>query len=139
MGPVLFARRLAAMPTYFYLEECPEKETCSSTAWKRAAVWGWNLEDAKNNLIRHLMVSQLHAMDKDTATLQAECVQWMEAEWEEQPQPKRQRTGHGQQQDKKMATAVAEAIRQMGTGGSNERQHRWTSVHQAMIAIGNSD
>ena len=53
--------------TYFYCAACPCAESCSAAAWKRAAVWGWTLEEAKNVLMRHLTLSGNHMLDEDMA------------------------------------------------------------------------
>ena len=95
---------------YFYLAECPA-DGCSKPAWKKAAVWGWTVEEAKAQLVRHLTVSGLHELDNNDAEAIAELQEWNTGAWEEKQAPKR---GRSDAASASAASVVAETIRQLG-------------------------
>ena len=35
---------------YYFAAGCPMEAQCSAAAWKRASVWGWSEEEAKQRL-----------------------------------------------------------------------------------------
>ena len=83
------------MTSFFYVKECPEKETCSDAAWSRAKVWGWTEQEARERLISHLTSSGLHQMMLEEATALADLCELEEEPWTE-PQPKKPRMAPGQ-------------------------------------------
>lgn len=76
---------------YCFYEECPMKDYCSKGAWKKSACWGWSDDEARTQLVRHLMMSGHHKMGKDEAESIADDTEIKHAPWEEPPPSKRAR------------------------------------------------
>jgi hypothetical protein len=78
---------------FFYIAECPVPGGCSTQCWKRAAIWGWDIDDTKNRLIGHLVNSSYHQMDLCDATQLADEVEILSDTWADrfEPPPKRHR------------------------------------------------
>lgn len=82
---------MEAPADYFFVAECPLKETCTPSAWKKAACWGWSLEEARSQVVRHLMKSGHHQMGKDAAEELADTIEIEQAPYEEPRPSKRAR------------------------------------------------
>lgn len=76
---------------YFFIEECPLKEACSQGAWKKASCWGWTSDEARTQLVRHLMKSGNHQLSKEDAEGIADDTEVVCKPWEEPPPSKRSR------------------------------------------------
>ena len=76
--------------TYWYCAECPCADSCSAAAWKRAAVWGWTLEECQAVLKKHLTLSGNHLLDEDTAAHMVEVADYVEEPYVA-PAPENQR------------------------------------------------
>lgn len=62
--------------TCFFVRECPCSDRCSTQAWKRAAVWGYSQEEAREKLIKHLIRSGVHLLPKPDAALMANLAEY---------------------------------------------------------------
>ena len=113
-----------AMPTrttFVFCPACPLAETCSPGAWKRAGVWGWDEQEAREKLRHHLVMSGLHQCSEDDADYLIESVIWEVDEYTapDPPAPKkaRQVLQEVRQPDKQapapVQDVIAETIRQM--------------------------
>ena len=56
---------------YFYATQCPAAEDCSEQSFKQCLCWGHSIEECKQQVVRHLMVSNRHSMSKTDAMSQA--------------------------------------------------------------------
>ena len=50
---------------YYFLEECPAKDTCTAQAWRKARVWGWTSDECLQKLRLHLKNCSLRHCDDD--------------------------------------------------------------------------
>ena len=116
-APVVVVGRIMVMPTtYVYCAACPYAEQCSDTAWKRAAVWGWDECECKLRLKQHLGTSGKHSsLDEDDVLLAVETAEYIVEPWQEpQPSKKRRTEGAppaaGSVDAASIASAVVEAV-----------------------------
>ena len=56
-----------ASRSWFWVKVCPRAEACSEQAFKRAKVWGWTEQEARDRLSQHLQASSLHEMSEEDA------------------------------------------------------------------------
>ena len=76
---------------FFYISQCPLHEECSEAAWKRASIWAWSEEQARERLREHLRKSGRHSSAKaEDIDVLCELVEVVKEEWAE-PQAKRAR------------------------------------------------
>jgi hypothetical protein len=96
---------------YFYVPCCPSPE-CTTEAFKRAQVWGWTRDEAKQRLITHLMRSGHHMLPKEDAEVIAADVELEEDEYKTKPQeqPQRKRQKGPQQPQEPPADIVHRAV-----------------------------
>ena len=70
------------MRKFIYCRQCPAHGDCSAAAWKRAAAWGWSIDEAQGAVVRHLMSSGLHNLDHEDAVELSDAAEYVEAEHE---------------------------------------------------------
>ena len=114
---------MPARTTFVFCPACPLAETCSPGAWKRAGVWGWDEQEAREKLRHHLVMSGLHQCSEEDADYLIESVIWEVDEYTapDPPAPKkaRQVLQEVRQPDKQaqapapVQDVIAETIRQM--------------------------
>ena len=73
------------MIPYYYVVKCPLAHQCSPAAFKRSQCWGFTIDGAKQRLIRHLEVSELHQCTPKDARIIAEYAEIEESEMEPLP------------------------------------------------------
>ena len=76
---------------FWYVKECPLRDECSSAAWKKAQVWGYDAVVCRFQLQEHLQKSGKHGLTEAQATELALTAHLEEGEYPEEPARKKQR------------------------------------------------
>jgi len=105
------------MPLFFWPKDgCPQKDKCSDQAWKRANIWGWTKEEVHDELVRHLVQSSRHNMEKEEAEALVETVECDTANWDEEAEAqfqqatKRRRQGSSYGGGSKGSASTADVV-----------------------------
>jgi hypothetical protein len=73
------------MIPYYYVVQCPLVHQCTTAAFKRSQCWDYTEDGARQRLIRHLEVSELHRCNAKDARILADDAEIEEAEMEPLP------------------------------------------------------